>query len=95
MIQIIEDQQSAAGAKCIRFRPYESKRYPGVIAAHWQHAMEPADAKGPAPIPGDTPGTPVHIEYMRAVQVAHYDGVPFIWIDDPGGLFPPPDRPTF
>jgi hypothetical protein len=83
VVQIIEDQQSAAGAKCIRFRPYESKRYPGVISAHWQHAMEPADAKGPAPIPGDTPGTPVHVEFMRAVQVAHDDSIPLVWIDDP------------
>jgi hypothetical protein len=95
MVQIIEDQQNAVGGECIRFRPYESKRYPGVIAANWQHTPEPASAKGPAPVPQDTPGTRVDIEFMRAVEVAYQDGVPFVWIDDPNGLFPPADRPTF
>ena len=51
--------------------------------------MEPVDAKGPAPIPGDTPGTPVHVEFMRAVKVAHDDSAPFVWIDDREGLFLP------
>jgi hypothetical protein len=32
---------------------------------------------------------------MRAIEVAHQDSIRFVWIDDPEGLFPPPDRPTF
>jgi hypothetical protein len=90
MVQIIEHEQHAGGAKCIRFRPYRSKRRQNVILAHWQHAMEPVDPKGPAPIPGHTLGTPVDIELIRAMDVAHEDGIPFVWIDDPDGLFPPP-----
>jgi hypothetical protein len=31
---------------------------------------------------------------MRAVKVAHADSVPFVWVDDPDGLFPLADRPT-
>ena len=61
----------------------------------WQHAGEPAGPKGPAPIDGNLLGTPVEIEFERVVKIAHQDGVPFVWVDDPNGLFPPSARPSF
>jgi hypothetical protein len=92
---IIENEQAAGGAKCIRFHVYPSPRRPGVILANWQHGSQPAGPKAPAPIDGNQLGTPVEIEFQRAVTVAHQDGVPFVWVDDPDGLFPPSSRPSF
>jgi hypothetical protein len=33
-------------------------------------------------------------EYKRAYNEAVQYGVPFLWMDDPKGLFPPVNRPT-
>ena len=95
MVQIIENEQDAGGAERIKFSPYWSPINADRILANWQHAMEPIYLKGPAPILGHQLGTPVEIELQRAVTLAHQYGIPFVWIDDPNGLFPPPDRPTF
>jgi hypothetical protein len=92
---IIEDEQHAGGAECIRFHVYPSTTRPGVILASWRHAGEPVGPKGPAPIADSQLGTPVEIEFVRAVTVAHQDGVLFVWVDDPNGLFPPSARPSF
>jgi hypothetical protein len=37
-------------------------------------------------------GTPVKIEYQRVLREAARYGVPFVWVDDPDGLFPPAKR---
>jgi hypothetical protein len=95
VVEIIENQQDAGGAERIRFRPYRSPRRPDVILASWQHVMEPDGPKGPASIPGQQLGTPVEIEFERAVSTAHQDGIPFVWIDDPDRLFPSSARPSF
>jgi hypothetical protein len=92
---IIENEQAAGGAQCIRFHVYPSPTRPGVILGSWQHAGEPVGPKGPAPIDGNLLGATVDIEFQRAVTVAHQDGVPFVWVDDPNGLFPPSARPSF
>ena len=95
MVQIIENEQGAGGAKCIKFHVYQSKTRPGVILANWLHAGESVRPKGPAPIDCSQLGTPVELEFMRAVTVAHQDGTPFVWVDDPDGLFPASARPSF
>jgi hypothetical protein len=95
MVQIIENEQDAGGAACIRFQVYPSKLRPGVISARWLPVGDRVAPKGPAPIDSSQLGTPVEIEFVRAVKVAHQDGTPFVWVDDPNGLFPPSARPTF
>jgi hypothetical protein len=95
VVQIIENEEEAGGAKFIRFRVHPSKRTPGEVLGSWQHAMEPTYPKGPAAVLGNKLGTPAVIEFQNAVAAAHEDGIPFVWIDDPDGLFPPADRPTF
>jgi hypothetical protein len=92
---IIENEQAAEGAKCIKFSVYRSPTRPDVILANWLHAGQPVGPKGPAPIDVSQLGTPVEIEFTRAVTAAHQDGVPFVWVDDPNGLFPPSARPSF
>jgi hypothetical protein len=93
MVQIIEDKESAGGADLIRFHPYQGQRT-GQILASWQYHVEPSNPKGPASIPGHMLGTPIDIEFCRALSVADYYGVPFIWVDDPAGFFPPSARPS-
>jgi hypothetical protein len=95
VVQIIENEKDARGFEHIRFRPYRSPRNPDLILANWQYAGQPVAPKGPAPIDGHQLGTPVHIEFCRAVTTAHENGVPFVWVDDPDGLFPTADRPAF
>jgi hypothetical protein len=92
---IVETEQAAGGAKCIKFSVYRSPTKPDLILANWLHAGQPAGPKGLVPIDVSRLGTPVEIEFQHAVTVAHQDGVPFVWVDDPGGLFPPSARPSF
>ena len=95
MVQIIEDEQDAGGAECIRFRPYRSKRAPGEIVARWQLSQRLPEPKGAVQMTRDALDTPLRIKFMGAVELAHHDGIPLIWIDDPNHLFLPPNRPTF
>jgi hypothetical protein len=94
VVEIIEDEKDA-GAECIKFTPYRSKKRQGVTLARWQHPMELADRKGAVPLPGDKLGTLAVIEFQRAVTEAHEHGIRFVWIDDPEGIFPPSERPSF
>jgi hypothetical protein len=91
MVQVIDRLEDAGGAECIQFTPYRSPRDPNRILANWQHGVS---QQGMASIGTSVLGTPVKDEYKRAYNEAVQFGVPFLWVDDPGGLFPPADRPT-
>jgi hypothetical protein len=93
MVQVIDRLEDAGGAEYIRFRPYRSPR-PGArnrILANWQHDVS---QQGMASIGTSVLGTPVEDEYRRAYNEAVDYGVPFLWVDDPEGLFPPAKRPA-
>jgi hypothetical protein len=85
MVQVI-DRLEEAGV--IRFRVHRSFRDPNLILGSWQHAV---DEHGMGSI-GQSPGSPVEIEYQRAFNEAAQYGVPFVWVDDSDGLFPPAKR---
>jgi hypothetical protein len=57
--------------------------------------MEPFHTKGAIAITGSLLGTPVEIEFQRAVTYAHEHGIRFVWINDPNALFGPSERPSF
>jgi hypothetical protein len=38
--------------------------------------------------------TPAEVEFLRVVAYADAAGVPFIWVNDLNGLFPPSKRPA-
>ena len=93
MVQVIERLEEAGGAdesKCIRFGPYRSPRDPNRILANWQHG---ASEHGMASIGTSELGVPVETEFKRAFNEAVQYGVPFLWVEDPEGLFPPAKRP--
>jgi hypothetical protein len=100
MVQIIEKQQDAEGAECIKFRVYRSQNpnTPDLILGEWQHATEepnPGNPKGALGIANSQLGTPVGIEYEHVKTHADKHGVPFVWVDDPQGLFPSSQRLSF
>jgi hypothetical protein len=89
MVQVIDRLEDAGGAEYIQFRPYRSPRDPNCILANWQHGVSQQASIGTSML-----STPVKVEYKRAFNEAVQYGVPFLWVDDPAGLFPLADRPT-
>ena len=91
MVQVIERLEDAGAAGYIKFTPYRSPRDHNLILGSWQHGVS---HQGVASIGMSLLGTPVKDDYKRAYNEAVQYGVPFLWVDDPAGLFPPADRPT-
>jgi hypothetical protein len=90
MVQVIERLEDAGGAEYIKLRVHRSSRDPHRILGSWLH---PVDEHGMASIGQSPLGSPVEIEFKRAFNEAAQHGVPFLWVDDPEGLFPPAKRP--
>jgi hypothetical protein len=91
MVQVIDRIEDAGGTEYIKFRVYRSSRDHNLILGSWQHAV---DEHGMGSIGQSQLGVPVEIEFKRAFNEAAQYGVPFLWVDDPEGLFPPGKRPT-
>jgi hypothetical protein len=91
MVQVIDKLEDAGGAECIRFRVYPSSTNPERILARWQHPVE-VNGMGVS-IGHSLLGVPVEVEFQRAFNEAAQYRVPFLWVDDPDGLFPPAKRP--
>ncbi len=92
MVQVIDRIEDADGAEYIKFRVYRSPVNLERILASWQHAVDEVNRM--ASIGTSQLGVPVAIEFQRAFNEAAQYGVPFLWVDDPEGLFPPAKRPT-
>jgi hypothetical protein len=89
MVRVIERLEDAGDAECIRFQVYRSPRDRNRILASWLHG---ASEGGMASVATNTLGVRVEIEFQRAFLEAALHGVPFLWVDDPGSLFPPSKR---
>jgi hypothetical protein len=96
LVRVIEREEDAGAEGCIEFRVSRSRRDPNRIVAQWQDSrLVPDGRKGLIAIDQSQPGIPVEIEFARAVTCVHECGVPFLWVNDPDGLFPPVERPSF
>jgi hypothetical protein len=96
VVQIIEAKEDAGAQPYIELRVYRSPMDPNRVLGEWQYAESvPIQPKGAIAISQSKLGTPIVIEFQRVVSEAHRCNVPFVWVNDPEGLFPPPDRPTF
>jgi hypothetical protein len=87
MVQVIERLEEAGGADYIKFRVYRSHRG---IRANWQCGQS---EHGMGSIGTSLLGLDVETDFKRAYNDAVQYGVPFLWVDDPEGLFPPAKRP--
>ena len=95
MVQIIEAREDAGAQPYIELRVYRSQMDPDRILGGWQHAeCVPIEPKGAIAISGNPLGSPIEVEFQHVVSEAHRCNVPFVWVNDPHGLYPPTDRPT-
>jgi hypothetical protein len=87
MVAIIDYEDEAGGARYIEFKVCRSPTDPERVSASWCFAHN-----GIA-IDQSRPGTSVATEFRCAVDCADQHGIPFVWVNDPEGLFPPWARP--
>jgi hypothetical protein len=93
MVQVIDRMEDAGGAEYIHLRVRRSRVNHDLILADWgPHGVDEPGRM--ASIGTSVLGTPVKDEYKRAYNEAVQFDVPFLWVDDPEGLFPLADRPT-
>jgi hypothetical protein len=88
VVQVIDKLEDGG---VIRFNVRRSSRDHNLILGSWQHAV---DEHGMGSLGQNEFGGSVEIEYQRVRHWAAQYGVPFVWVDDPNGLFPPPQRRT-
>jgi hypothetical protein len=96
VIHVIENKEDAGTDPCIKLSVYRSPTNPNRILGRWQHSesVQGGD-KGLIAISQSQLGTPIEIEFQRTVDCGYRCGVPFLWVDDPLGLYPPSERPSF
>lgn len=95
MVQVIETKEHAGAARCIKFKVYRSPVDPRLILGDWQYAESVAGPQGTIAIATSNLGAPVEMDFRRALGYADRHGIPFVWVNDPHGLFPPSKRPIF
>ena len=94
MVQVVERKENVGQSEYIEFRVYRL-RDPNRILGGWQHGhMEPVGSKGAIAIDQNMLGSPVETEYLRVLYCADQCGVPFVFVVDEDGLFPPARRPS-
>ena len=92
MVQVIDRMEDAGGAEYIHLRVRRSRVKHDLILADWgPHGVDEPGRM--ASIGQSQLGTPVELEFKHAFNEAVQYGVPFLWVDDPEGLFPPAKRP--
>jgi len=86
VVAVIDEKESAGGARCIEFEVYRGPTDPDRILGRWRFAV--GDPSGTV-IDESRPGTPVETEFRHVVDCADQHGIPFVWVNDPDELFPP------
>ena len=90
MARIIEREQDAGGAAMLHLKIYRSGKDGHSVLGH---ASPGAHVSGSiATFPQVEFGTPADEALRQACQIADEARIPFVWIDDPNGLFPPEKR---
>ncbi len=89
IVQVVERREDAGQAACIEFRVYRDPVDDTVILGEMSFAESVGTAIG---ITTSNLGAPVEAEYLKVLDFANRHGIPFVWIDDPRGLFPPSKR---
>jgi hypothetical protein len=87
VVGVIEGKEEAAGARYIEFKVCPSPTDPNVAFASWRF---PESGK---PIEHSKPANTIEREFRFAVDCADQHSIPFVWVNDPDGLFPPWTRP--
>ncbi len=91
MVAIIERRDEAGEAPYVEFRPHGQPSGAAGALGSWEYA-ERAGARA-ALMDWDHDTGPVDEAFRDAVRFAVEHGIPFVWVNDPQGLFPPGKRP--
>jgi hypothetical protein len=94
VVQVIETREEAGTQLDIEFVVYRSPSDPNCPLTRWNHSEKVYG--GPEkvmPIGTSKLGTPIEEQYLRALGSAIECRVPFLWVNDPEGLFPRSARP--
>jgi hypothetical protein len=94
LVQVIETKAEAGTQLYIEFVVYRSPSDPTRPLASWQHS-DSVHSGAETAMPIGTSGlhTPIEERYLRAPGTAIEYRVPFLWVNDPEGLFPRSARP--
>ena len=94
MVQIIETKEEAGTQLYIEFVVYRSPTDRNRPLARWQDSGSVYSGRERAmPIGTSKLGTPIEEQYLRAIGSEFECRVPFLWVNDPEGLFPRSTRP--
>lgn len=83
MVAVIDEREECGDARCIEFRVHRSLADPTLVVGSWRFPRS-----GPA-VDQSRFGTSVTTEFRCALDCADQHGIPFVWVNDPEGLFPP------
>lgn len=92
MVQVIDSKDVAGNGACTEFRVSLSPADRTTVFGAMYFAERDDRPDSPIAITEGKLGVPVEQAFLDAVQYADNRGIPFIWIDDPRGLFPPSKR---
>jgi hypothetical protein len=80
MVRVIEKKEEAGAEECVELHVYDSAN---VVYGKGFHG-----ARNGQNFVGTNGDTSVDEEFKRVMTYAVHYGIPFVWIDDPAGLFP-------
>jgi hypothetical protein len=83
VVAVIDERDECGDARCIEFRVHRSSTDPALVLGSWRFP-----STGSA-VDQSRLGTSVTMEFRCAVDCADQHGIPFVWVNDPDGLFPP------
>ena len=93
MAQVIDTKDAAGDGACIEFRVSLSPSDRTTVFGEMFFAESDGGQHSPIAMTVGNLGVPVERAFLDTVRYADSRGIPFIWIDDPRGLFPPSKRP--
>ena len=87
MVAVIEGEEEAGGARCIEFKVHRGETDANLISASWRFAHGQSTL-----VDQSQPDAPAWKEFRHVLDCADQHGIPFVWVNDPDGLFPPWER---
>jgi hypothetical protein len=87
VVAVIEEREEAAGGRCIEFKVERSSTDPGRVLGRWRLVHGDSTL-----VDENREGAAAATEFRLVLDCADQHGVPFVWVNDPGGLFPPWER---
>jgi hypothetical protein len=87
VVAVIEEREDARGASCIEFKVERSPTEPGRVLGRWRlvHGTSNLVDEG-------RDDATAASEFRLALDCADQHGIPYVWVNDPDGLFPPWER---